>query len=84
MSFSSPVIYLLITTHINLCTHTKCPVLEKMFPPLTKHDFSCALNFPTKFMDVSCTTFYGFNAHRRNIKYAYCSLYNEKPLLHIN
>ena len=62
----------------------KCPVLEKTFSPLTKHNFVCALNFPAKFTDVLYITFYGFNAHKSNIKCAYSSLYNEKPLLHIN
>ena len=39
MCFSLYVIYLLITTHFNLQTHTKCPVLERMFSSLTKHNF---------------------------------------------
>ena len=68
----APYTYLLLLILIN-----KDKILLQKPSPLTKHDFQCAVNFPVKFMDVCNMTFYGFNAHRINIKYAYYSLYNE-------
>ena len=68
---------MLFTYLLLLILIKKDKMLLQKTSSLTKCDFLCTVNFPTKFTDVLNMTFYSYSAQRINNKCAYYSLYNE-------